>query len=87
MSLLTGTVYNGDGKPVDASISVSENGAEVKSGSSSSGNYQMELVGDRTYEVTVSASGYKTVKETVKLDADKDGATFELVKHFILYKE
>lgn len=87
MSLLTGTVYNGDGKPVDASISVTESGAQVKSGNATAGNYQMELVGDKTYEITVSAPGYKTTKETVKLDADKEGATFELVKHFILYKE
>lgn len=86
-SLLTGTVYNGDGKPVDAEISIAESGASVKSAKSASGNYQMELVGDKTYEVTVTAPGYKTVKETVKLDADKEGGTFELVKHFILYKE
>jgi Tol biopolymer transport system component len=86
-SLLTGTVYNGDGKPMDATISVAENGAAVKEGKSASGNYQLELVGDKTYEITVSAPGYKTVKESVKLAADKDGATFELVKHFILYKE
>jgi tetratricopeptide (TPR) repeat protein len=88
MSLITGTVYNGDGKPVAADITVSENGAEVKSGKSSdAGNYQLELVGDKTYEITVSAAGHKTVKETVKLDADKEGGTFEIVKHFILYKE
>lgn len=86
-SLLTGTVYNGDGKPVDAEISVTESGTAVKSGKSASGNYQMELVGDKTYVITVSAPGYKTVTETVKLDADKEGGTFELVKHFILYKE
>lgn len=87
MSLLTGTVYNGDGKPVEADISVAENGAAVKSGKSTGGNYQLELVGDKTYEITVTLPGYKTVKETVKLDADKEGGTFELVKHFILYKE
>jgi tetratricopeptide (TPR) repeat protein len=88
MSLITGTVYNGDGKPVAADITVSENGAEVKSGKSSdAGNYQLELVGDKTYEITVSAAGHKSVKETVKLDADKEGGTFEIVKHFILYKE
>lgn len=88
MSLLTGTVYNGDGKPVKASLSVKENGSEVKSGESSdAGNYQLELVGDKTYEITVSSAGYKTVTESVKLDADKEGGTFELVKHFILYKE
>lgn len=86
-SLLTGTVYNQDGKPVDANLSVAENGSAVKEGKSSSGNYQMELVGDKTYVITVSAAGYKTVTETVKLDADKEGGTFELVKHFILYKE
>jgi hypothetical protein len=86
-SLLTGTVYNQDGKPVDATLSVTESGSAVKEGKSSSGNYQMELVGDKTYEITVSAPGYKTVKESVKLDADKEGGTFELVKHFILYKE
>lgn len=87
MSLLTGTVYNGDGRPVDASISVTESGSPVKNGTATAGNYQMELVGDKTYEITVSAPGYKPTKETVKLDADKEGATFELVKHFILYKE
>ncbi|HTF03421.1 MAG TPA: carboxypeptidase regulatory-like domain-containing protein, partial [Bacteroidia bacterium] len=87
MSLITGTVYNGDGRAISADISVSENGSPVTTGKSEGGNYQMELVGDKTYEITVSAGGYKTVKETVKLDADKEGGTFELVKHFILYKE
>lgn len=87
MSLITGTVYNGDGKAIDANISVAESGAEVKTATSTGGNYQLELVGDKTYEITVSAAGYKTVKETVKLDADKEGGTFETVKHFILYKE
>lgn len=86
-SLITGTVYNGDGKAIDADISVTENGSAVKSAKSASGNYQLELVGDKTYEITVSAPGYKTVKETVKLEADKEGGTFETVKHFILYKE
>lgn len=87
MSLITGTVYNGDGKAIDANINVTESGAEVKTATSTAGNYQLELVGDKTYEITVSAAGYKTVKETVKLDADKEGGTFETVKHFILYKE
>lgn len=88
MSLITGTVYNGDGKPVAADITVSENGAEVKSGKSSdAGNYQLELVGDKTYEITVTAPGHKPAKETIKLEADKEGGTFEIVKHFILYKE
>ena len=87
MSLLTGTVYNGDGKPVEAKLSVMEGGASVKEGQCSAGNYQLELVGDKTYEITVSAPGYKTVKESVTLAADKEGGTFELVKHFILYKE
>lgn len=86
-SLITGTVYNGDGKAVDANLSVKESGAEVKSMNSTAGNYQFELVGDKTYEITVSAPGYKTVTETVKLNADKEGGTFEMVKHFILYKE
>lgn len=87
MSLLTGTVYDGNGKAMSAEISVTENGSPVKTAQSEGGNYQIELVGDKTYEITVSAAGYKTVKETVKLNADKDGATFEMVKHFILYKE
>jgi hypothetical protein len=87
MSLITGTVYNGDGRAISADISVTENGSPVTSAKSEGGNYQMELVGDKTYEITVSAAGYKTVKETVKLDADKEGGTFELVKHFIVYKE
>jgi tetratricopeptide (TPR) repeat protein len=88
MSLITGTVYNGDGKPVAAEISVSENGSVVKTGTSSdAGNYQLELAGDKTYEITVTAAGHKQAKETVKLDADKEGGTFEIVKHFILYKE
>ncbi len=86
-SLITGTVYNGDGKAIDADISVTENGSAVNTSKSTSGNYQLELVGDKTYEITVSAPGYKTVKETVKLEADKEGGTFETVKHFILYKE
>jgi len=86
-SLLTGTVYNGDGKAISADISVTENGTPISTSRSEGGNYQLELIGDKTYEITVSASGYKTVKEIVKLGADKDGATFEMVKHFILYKE
>lgn len=86
-SLITGTVYNGDGKAIDADISVTESGSPVKTAKSAGGNYQLELVGDKTYEITVSAAGYKTVKETVTLAADKEGGTFETVKHFILYKE
>lgn len=87
MSLITGTVYNGDGKAISAEINVTENGSPVKTSNSEGGNYQLELVGDKTYEITVTAAGYKTVKETVVLPADKAGGTFEQVKHFILYKE
>ncbi|CAN5846650.1 OmpA family protein [soil metagenome] len=88
MSLLTGSVFNGDGKPVAAQIKVYENGSPVATTSSSTeGNYQFNLEGDKTYEVRIEVAGFKSINETVKLPADKSGATFELVKHYILYKE
>lgn len=88
MSLLTGSVFNGDGKPVAAQIKVFENGSPVATGNSSTeGNYQFNLEGDKTYEVRIEVAGFKSINETVKLPADKSGATFELVKHYILYKE
>lgn len=89
MSLLTGSVFNGDGKPVSAEIQVYDaSGAKVTSTTSSAeGNYQLKLEGDKTYEIRIEIPGYKSIKESVKLDADKSGATFEMVKHFILYKQ
>lgn len=88
MSLLTGSVFNGDGKPVAAEIKVFENGSQVAvTNSSTEGNYQFKLEGDKTYEIRIEVAGFKPIKESVKLPADKVGGTFELVKHFILYKE
>ncbi|CAN5432065.1 hypothetical protein BH09BAC5_BH09BAC5_10760 [soil metagenome] len=89
MSLLTGSVFNVDGKPVAAELKVyDESGKEVSTTSSSSeGNYQFTLEGDKTYEVRIEMAGMKPIKESFKLEADKEGSTFELVKHFILYKE
>ncbi len=89
MSLLTGSIFNGDGKPVAAELKVYDaNGAVVATASSSAeGNYQFNLEGDKTYEVRIEVAGFKSIKESFKLDADKSGSTFELVKHFILYKE
>ncbi|HTL82680.1 MAG TPA: tetratricopeptide repeat protein [Bacteroidia bacterium] len=89
MSLLTGSVFNQDGKPVQATLDFYDaNGTKVNSVTSSdAGNYQISLEGDKTYEIRIEVSGMKAVKESVTLPADKDGATFEMVKHFILYKE
>jgi len=89
MSLLTGSIFNVDGKPVVADLKFFDaSGTQVGSTSSSAeGNYQIQLEGDKTYEVRIEMPGYKAIKESIKLDADKDGAMFELVKHFILYKE
>jgi hypothetical protein len=89
MSLLTGSVFNGDGKPVAAEIKIFDsNGTQLATTTSSTeGNYQFQLEGDKTYEVRIEVPGFKPIKESVKLEADKSGATFELVKHFILYKE
>ncbi|MDQ3110129.1 MAG: tetratricopeptide repeat protein [Bacteroidota bacterium] len=89
MSLLTGSVFNGDGKPVAAELKVYDaNGTLVATSSSSTeGNYQFSLEGDKTYEVRIETPGFKVIKESVKLNADKSGGTFEIVKHFILYKE
>ncbi len=89
MSLLTGSIFNIDGSPVVADLKFFDaSGTQVGAVSSStSGNYQIQLEGDKTYEIRIEMPGYKPIKETVKLDADKDGSTFELVKHFILYKQ
>ncbi len=89
MSLLTGSVFNGDGKPVATEVKIYDAGGTLvgTTTSSSEGNYQLKLEGDKTYEVHIESAGYKAVKESVKLDADKVGGTYELVKHFILYKE
>ncbi|HET6991453.1 MAG TPA: carboxypeptidase regulatory-like domain-containing protein, partial [Bacteroidia bacterium] len=89
MSLLTGTVFNGDGKPVSAELKIFDaNGTQVSTVTSGAeGTYQVQLEGDKTYEVRIETPGFKAIKESVKLDADKAGGTFELVKHFILYKE
>ena len=89
MSLLTGSTFNVDGKATAADLKIyDESGNLVSSVSSSAeGNYQVQLEGDKTYEVRIEMAGYKPIKESFKLEADKDGGTFELVKHFILYKE
>jgi WD40-like Beta Propeller Repeat/Tetratricopeptide repeat len=89
MSLLTGSVFNGDGKPVAAEIQIYDaNGVKLNTiNSSAEGNYQISLEGDKTYEIRIETPGYKPVKETVKLSVDKSGATFEMVKHYILYKQ
>lgn len=89
MSLLTGSVFNGEGKPVAAEIQVYDaSGNKVSSiNSSNEGNYQISLEGDKTYEVRIVIAGHKPIKETFELKADKSGATFEMVKHFILYKQ
>jgi hypothetical protein len=89
MSLLTGSVFNGDGKPVAAELKVYDSTGKLVATTSSSaeGNYQFNLEGDKVYEVRIETPGFKAIKEPVKLDADKSGGTFEIVKHFILYKE
>ncbi|HEU4716603.1 MAG TPA: tetratricopeptide repeat protein [Bacteroidia bacterium] len=90
MSLLTGTTYDGDGRPTSVTIDFYDATGATKITSvtsSAAGNYQVSLEGDKTYEIHIDAPGFKPVKESVKLDADKSGATFELVKHFILYKQ
>jgi hypothetical protein len=89
MSLLTGSIYDGNGKPVAAELGIYDaNGTKIQTVTSSAqGNYQVSLEGDKTYEVRIEMPGYKPVKESVKLDVDKSGGTFELVKHFILYKQ
>lgn len=89
MSLLTGSVFNGDGKPVAAEVKVFDaSGTQVATSTSSAeGNYQFSLEGDKTYEVRIEVAGFKPIKESFKLNADKSGSQFELVKHFILYKE
>lgn len=89
MSLLTGSIYDGDGRPVSVEVNIYDaSGNKVTSVTSSSGgNYQVSLEGDKTYEVRIEVAGFKPIKESVELKADKSGATFEMVKHFILYKE
>lgn len=89
MSLLTGSVFNGDGKPVAAEINVYDtNGTKITSVTSSAeGNYQLSLEGDKTYEIRIEYAGHKPVSEKFELKADKSGTTFEMVKHFILYKQ
>jgi Tol biopolymer transport system component len=89
MSLMTGSVYNGDGKPMAVEIAIYDaSGTKVTTvNSSDAGNYQVSLEGDKTYEVRIEAPGYKPVKEPLELGVDKSGATFEMVKHFILYKQ
>ncbi|MBI3510815.1 MAG: PD40 domain-containing protein [Bacteroidetes bacterium] len=89
MSLLTGSLFNADGKPVSATLDIYDaSGTKVTSVTSSDqGNYQVSLEGDKTYEIRIEAPGMKPIKESVLLPADKSGSTFELVKHFILYKQ
>jgi len=87
MSLLTGTIFDGSGKPVEAELQIFENGTKVTNVTTSKeGNYQATLEGDKTYEIRIQKPGYKSVNETLKLEVDKQGQ-FELVRHFLLYKE
>lgn len=89
ISILTGSIFNGDGIAVAAELVIFDaNGNQVgKVNSNDNGIYQIQLEGDKSYEVKIDNPGYKSIKESVKLDVDKVGGTFELVKHFILYKE
>lgn len=89
MSNLLGSIFNGDGIAMSAELKIydAQNNLLKTINSNTQGNYTSELEGDRTYEIRIEMSGYKAIRETVKLEADKDGGTFELVKHFILYKE
>jgi tetratricopeptide (TPR) repeat protein len=89
MSNLLGSVFNGDGIATAAELKIYDaNGSLIKTiNANAQGNYSTELEGDRTYEIRIEMAGYKVIRETLKLDADKEGGTFELVRHFILYKE
>jgi hypothetical protein len=89
MSNLLGSIYNGDGLSMAVEVKVYDvNGNLVTSSASTpQGNYNVTLEGDRTYEIRIEMPGYKVVKETISLPADKEGGTFEMVKHFIIYKE
>lgn len=90
LSILKGNIYDGDGKGVEAKITIyDENGAEVgNTNSSPEGDYFITLLGDRKYQVKATLKGYKEVSELVDLPAAKDAkSTYELVKHFILYKD
>lgn len=89
ISILTGSIFNGDGIAVAAELVIFDaNGNQVgKVNTNDNGIYQIQLEGDKSYEVKIDNPGYKSIKESVKLDVDKVGGTFELVKHFILYKE
>jgi hypothetical protein len=89
MSLLTGSVFDGNGKAVAAEVKIFDATGKLVGSTTSSaqGNYQIELEGDKNYEIRIEIAGFKAIKESVKLEADKSGGTFEMVKHFIMYRE
>jgi len=89
-SVLRGTVFDGNGKAVVADVVIyDESGAKVGSATSSaSGNYEVELDGARNYEARIELPGFKRVSEKFELKQGTEGGpAFELVKHYILYKE
>lgn len=89
-SVLRGTVFDANGKAVVADVMIfDENGKQVGSGqSNSSGNYEIQLDGGKTYEARIELAGNKKISEKFELkNGTEGGPAFELVKHFILYKE
>src|SRR5665213_211953 len=63
MSLLTGSIFNIDGNAVVADLKFFDaNGTQVGAVSSStSGNYQIQLEGDKTYVIKIEMPGYKPI--------------------------
>ncbi|TND09995.1 MAG: tpn50 [Bacteroidetes bacterium] len=89
-SVLKGTIFDGNGVAVVTEVAIyDESGAKVTSvQSSSSGNYEVQLDGGKTYEARLEMSGFKKISEKVELKQGPEGGpAFELVKHYILYKE
>jgi hypothetical protein len=89
LSVLHGTVYDGNGKPMEVEIQILDAAGNPlnKTSSNSGGNYEVKLEGDKSYEVRIEIVGYKAIKESIKLEGTKEGIPFDLVRHFILYKE
>lgn len=89
-SVLRGTVFDANGVPATAEISVyDESGAKVATvQSNASGNYEVQLDGGKNYETRIEIAGFKKIAEKFELkNGAEGGPAFELVKHFILYKE
>lgn len=89
-SVIKGTVFDGNGKAVVAEVGIYDDaGNKITSvQSSASGNYEVQLDGGKTYETRVEMPGFKKISEKVELkNGSEGGPAFELVKHFILYKE